>query len=149
MKIRYRLLFAVIPVLLVPTLLRTGYATIVSQINASKQAMLENLLKPCGTSVPAQKSESVVAADEADKRRKAVIALEESRAQREALRRRSGDPTPTVEAVIATADSQFCALIGGVLVYEGNMMEGYRVQKIRAGSVEFEKNGKVWVQKIE
>jgi hypothetical protein len=58
------------------------------------------------------------------------------------------DPTPKVEAVIAVADNRFCALIGDALVYEGGMVQGYRIQKIHTDSVEFEKDGKTWVQRV-
>jgi len=33
-------------------------------------------------------------------------------------------------------------------VQEGERIEGYRVRRIREDAVEFEKGGKVWVQKI-
>lgn len=61
----------------------------------------------------------------------------------------SGDSTPRVEAIILAADNRFCALIGDAIVSEGNMVHGYRVQKVHADSVEFEKDGKTWVQKVD
>jgi len=82
-------------------------------------------------------------------RRKLVVALRRSRVQMETTRKSSGDPTPTVEAVATTADNRFFALIGDAFVYEGGVVKGYRVRKIHADSVEFEKDGKTWVQKVE
>jgi hypothetical protein len=58
------------------------------------------------------------------------------------------DSAPSVEAVIAVADNRFCALIGDALVSEGDMVQGCRVRKIQADSVEFEKDGKTWVQRV-
>jgi len=82
-------------------------------------------------------------------RRKSVVALRRSRVQMETTRKSSGDPTPTVEAVATTVDNRFFALIGDKFVYEGNTVQGYRVRKIHTDSVEFEKDGKTWVQKVE
>jgi hypothetical protein len=88
------------------------------------------------------------AQEEADKQ-KAMVALRESRAQTEAARKRSGDPTPTVEAIVTTADNRFCALIGDALVSEGDVVQGYQVRKIFTDNVEFEKDGKTWTQKVD
>jgi hypothetical protein len=52
------------------------------------------------------------------------------------------DQAPTVKAIVATADNQFCALIEDALVSEGDTVKGYLVRKIHADSVEFEKDGK-------
>ncbi len=57
------------------------------------------------------------------------------------------DPTPKVGAVI-TVDNRFCALIGDALVSEGDTVQGYRVHKIHADRVEFEKDGQTWVQRV-
>jgi hypothetical protein len=54
---------------------------------------------------------------------------------------------PTVKAIVATADDQFCALIGEALVSEGDTVQGYRVQKIDAQCVTFERDGQTSVQK--
>ncbi len=58
------------------------------------------------------------------------------------------NPTPKVEAIMAGAGNRFCALIGDGLVSEGATVQGYRVKKIHADSVEFEKDGQTWVQKV-
>lgn len=58
------------------------------------------------------------------------------------------DPPPKVEAVMAGADNRLCALIGERFVSEGATVQGYRVKKIQADSVEFEKDGQTCVQKV-
>ncbi len=57
--------------------------------------------------------------------------------------------TPTVKAIVATGDTRFCALIEDALVSEGDTVQGCRVLKIQMDSVEFEKDGKTWVQKAD
>jgi hypothetical protein len=57
--------------------------------------------------------------------------------------------TPTVQAIVATADNRFCALIEGALVSQGDTVHGYCVRKIRTDRVEFEKDGKTWVQRAD
>jgi hypothetical protein len=58
------------------------------------------------------------------------------------------NPTPEVEAIMAGADNRLCALIGDSFVSEGATVQGYRVKKIQADSVEFEKDGQTWTQKV-
>ena len=58
------------------------------------------------------------------------------------------NPTLKVEAIMAGADNRLCALIEDALVSEGATVQGYRVKKIGADSVEFEKDGQTWVQKV-
>jgi hypothetical protein len=53
-----------------------------------------------------------------------------------------------VEAIMAGANNRLSALIGDSLVSEGATVQGYRVKKIQADSVEFEKDGQTWVQKV-
>lgn len=101
----------------------------------------------------AQKPADIAAREEAAKaeadRLKAIADLKEARARAEAARRQAGDFTPTVEAIVAGADNRLCALIGGDLVYEGSKVQDYRIRRIQGDAVEFEKAGKVWVQKIQ
>jgi hypothetical protein len=47
------------------------------------------------------------------------------------------------------AGGRFQALIGDAFVSEGDVVQGYRVKKIQADSVEFERDGKTWVQKVD
>ncbi|MCL5278287.1 MAG: hypothetical protein M1376_00065 [Planctomycetes bacterium] len=61
----------------------------------------------------------------------------------------SADQAPHVEAVFAGADHQFRALIGDALVSEGGLVQGYRVRKVQSDSVTFEKDGQIWVQKLD
>jgi len=123
------------------------YAAIMAQIKDSKQATQEDFVKAQQKLAWMREQKLLGVRNEVD-RRKAVIALKKSRAQMELERKLSGDRSPIVEAVITTADNRFCALVGDALVYEGNTVQGYRVRKIRADSVEFEKDEEVWVQKV-
>ena len=61
----------------------------------------------------------------------------------------SGDGAPHVEAIIAGAGNQFRALIGDALVSEGSTVQGYKVRKVQADGVVFEKDGQIWVQKLD
>jgi hypothetical protein len=92
-------------------------------------------------------TEAVAQADA--NRRKEMTALEKARDRAELARRQSGDLTPRVETIVATPDNRLCVLIEDALVREGSTVQGYRVRKINATSVEFEKDGKVWVQKVD
>ncbi len=80
--------------------------------------------------------------------RKAAAALQKLRAQMEFERQSAQEPIPKVEAIMGGAAGRFQALIGDAFVSEGNVVRGYRVKKIQADSVEFERDGKMWVQKV-
>jgi hypothetical protein len=90
---------------------------------------------------------------EVDKR-KALLALQKPRTPTAPTQtaqkptQPAANPAPKVEAIMAGADSRLCALIRDSLVSEGAMVQGYRVKKIQADSVEFEKDGQTWVQKV-
>jgi hypothetical protein len=60
----------------------------------------------------------------------------------------SPDWTPEVEAILADPGNRFRALVGDTMVSEGSMIHGYRVRKVQADGVEFEKDGQIWVQKL-
>ncbi len=64
-------------------------------------------------------------------------------------RQLSGGHAPHVEAILAGADHQFRALVGDALVSEGGTVQGYRVRKVQADSVTFERDGQIWVQKLD
>jgi len=64
-------------------------------------------------------------------------------------RNSSAGSGPRVEAIMRGTDGRLLALVGDGLVPEGTIVQGYRVQNIRTDSVEFEKDGKTWVQKID
>ncbi len=74
-----------------------------------------------------------------------AVATEAAPAQQEEP---SGDQAPKVEAIIAGTGNQFRALVGDALVSEGSMVQGYRVRKVQADGVQFEKDGQIWVQKL-
>lgn len=61
----------------------------------------------------------------------------------------SAGSAPRLEAIYRGADGRFYALTGDGCVCEGATVKGYRVRKIHADSVEFEKDGKVWVQEMQ
>jgi hypothetical protein len=56
---------------------------------------------------------------------------------------------PNVAAILADTDNRFRALVGDALVSEGSTVRGYRVGKVHADRVEFEKDGRIWVQKLD
>lgn len=58
------------------------------------------------------------------------------------------DQTPTVDAIGIAADGRYYGMVDGRFIYEGNVVNGYQVQKIHPDSVEFEKDGEVWVRKV-
>jgi hypothetical protein len=147
MRRKAGLWIAVVLVLVASVLFTAEYKVISGQIKDSKQMLMQgDFLKEKLT--PEQEQELTAAQEEAN-RQKAMAALRESRAQTEAARKRSGDPTPIVEAIVATADNRFCALIGDALVSEGDVVQGYQVRKIFTDTVEFEKDGKTWTQKVD
>jgi hypothetical protein len=78
-----------------------------------------------------------------------AAALQKLRERMELERHLSGDPTPRVDTITVTPDNRLCVLIGDALVPEGGTVQGYRVRRITADSVEFEKDGKTWVQKVD
>jgi hypothetical protein len=82
-------------------------------------------------------------------RGKEAQALQKLRDRMELERRMAGDPTPRVDTIVAMTENRFSVLIGDALVNEGGTVQGYRVRKITANSVEFEKDGQVWVQKVD
>ena len=82
------------------------------------------------------------------RRQKEAQALQKLRDRMEIERHLAGDPTPRVDTIVATADNRFSAMIGEALVPAGGTVQGYRVRKITADSVEFEKDGQTWVQKV-
>jgi len=150
-KIKVRHVYFLVLVVSMAVLAVLGPGMIKKQIRESQQAMMggllggsQGLLPGSGPDPAAQQT----AQDEAA-RLKAIADLKEARAQAEAARRRAGDFTPTVEAVVAGADNRPCALIGGDLVYEGSKVQDYSIRRIQADAVEFEKGGKVWTQKIQ
>lgn len=74
---------------------------------------------------------------------------QERRVQTDAQTAPPKEATPKVQAIVATGDDRFCALVEDSLASEGDTIQGYRVLKIRADSVEFEKDGRTWVQKAD
>lgn len=117
------------------------YAAIMARIRDSRQVTQQDFLKAQESLAWARKEKLAAVQREADRQRSYI--------RNEAARRSSGDPTPKVEAVVAGADNRFCALIGDGLVSEGDTVQGYYVRKIRTDSVEFEKDGQTWVQRVK
>ncbi len=74
-----------------------------------------------------------------------AVATEAGPAEQKEL---SNDSAPNVEAIIEDTGNRFRALVGDVVVSEGSMVQGYRVRKVQADGVEFEKDGQIWVQKL-
>jgi len=53
-----------------------------------------------------------------------------------------------VEAISIGGNSESFIMIDGKFAYEGSMVNGFKVHKIYPDRVEFEKDGKIWVQKM-
>lgn len=75
-----------------------------------------------------------------------AVATEAGPAEQEELSR---NWAPKVDAIMADTGNRFRALVGDALVSEGSMVQGYRVRKVQADGVEFEKDGQIWVQKLD
>jgi hypothetical protein len=84
---------------------------------------------------------------EVDKRR-AIIASQQPLTPTPTAPEPTENPTPKVEAIMTGTDGRLCALIGDGLVSEGATVQGYRVKTIQPNSVEFEKDGQTWMQKV-
>jgi len=81
-----------------------------------------------------------------------TITPEQARAElqrRATLKMNPGASWPRLNAIVKDTTGSPCALIDNTFVYEGYTVQGYRVRKIHADSVEFEKEGKIWVQKVD
>jgi hypothetical protein len=124
------------------------YAAVMAQIKDSRRATRGDFTK-AQEWLACMREDKLAAVQREVDRRKVMIALQKSRARTETARKQAGDPTPRVEAVTGGAGDPFLALIGEGLVSEGDTVQGYRVKKIQADSVEFEKDGEVWIQKVD
>ena len=60
-----------------------------------------------------------------------------------------GSSTLKIGGIAMLPDGRFFISAEAGPAYEGDTIKGYRVRKIHADSVEFEKDGKTWVQKVE
>ncbi len=120
---------------------------IVARINArSELAASANPLVPRAERTAGAPWRGPEGREEVDER-KAAAALQKLRAQMEFERQTAQEPLPKVQAITGGA-GRFEALIGDGFVSEGEVVKGYRVKKIQADSVEFERDGKTWVQKV-
>lgn len=124
------------------------YAAIMAQIKDSRQATQEDFAK-AQERLAWLRGHKLADVQTEVSRRKAAITSQKSRAETEAAREQAGDPTPRIEAIMGGPDGRFMALIGDGFVSAGDMVQGYRVKEIQAGSVEFEKDGQTWVQKVD
>jgi hypothetical protein len=57
-------------------------------------------------------------------------------------------PKRGVLSAIAYGEDKSLAMVDEKIVYEGDRIQGIKIMKIRIDRVEFEKNGKVWTQKL-
>lgn len=80
--------------------------------------------------------------------RQQEAAKEAQLTQKETPRPSSENPGLSIEAVVGTGND-FYAVIGDRLVREGDVVNGYRVLKIRADRVELGKDGPVFIQKMD
>jgi hypothetical protein len=130
----------------VPALVR-GMEISRAKMSARVEEALKAQLQASGVPVAGAPATPAGAPKDTD-RAKEAAALQQRREQAELERKLSGDPTPRVETIAATSDNRLCAVIRDALVYEGDTVEGCRVQKVNTNSVEVEKDGKVWVQRL-
>lgn len=79
--------------------------------------------------------------------KKAEAALHKLRDRMDLERNDAGLRLPKVGAIMEDGGRPL-ALIGDGLVSEGDTVDGYRVKKIQSDSVEFEKDGRTWVRKV-
>ena len=136
------------------------YGAVLALVKGSRQATQEDFLK-AQIGLAWMRQDKLAAVQREVDRRKAMLALQKTRTPTEPARKPTAnatpkveqkqtvDSTPKVEAIMAGAGNQFRALIGDALVSEGTVVQGYRVQKIYADRVEFEKDGQTSVQKVD
>jgi hypothetical protein len=60
----------------------------------------------------------------------------------------SENTAPLVEAVGVSTDNRPYAVVNGTLVYEGSVVNGFKIVRIHADKVEFEKDGQVTAQML-
>ena len=135
------------------------YGAMLALMKNSRQATKEDFLK-AQVGLAWMKQDKLAAVQREVDRRKAILALQKPAAATPPARKPTAgaapkvepqptiDPAPRVEAIMGGLGGKFQALIGDGLVSEGTVVQGYRVQKIYADRVEFEKDGKTWVQKV-
>jgi hypothetical protein len=123
------------------------YAAILARIKDSKQMTQQDFVN-AQIGLAWMRGDKLAAVQREVDRRKAMITLRKPHTPTKIAPKQTKNPIPKVEAIMGGADNQFRALIGDALMSEGSVVRGYRVRKILAGSVEFEKNGKTWVQKV-
>ncbi len=123
------------------------YAAILARIKDSKQMTQRDFVNAQMGLAWMRQDKLATVQREVD-RRKALLATQKPRTSTPTASQPTVNPTPKVEAIMAGAGNQLCALIGDGLVSEGATVQGYRVKKIQADSVEFEKDGQTWVQKV-
>jgi hypothetical protein len=124
------------------------YAAVVDRLKDSKQATQQDFTE-AQRRLAWMRSQKLAAVQAEVDRRKSVVALRMSRAQMEFRRNLSGDLTPRVNFILMARDGRLAISTEAGGAYEGDTIAGYRVLVIRETSVEFEKDGKTWVQKVE
>ncbi len=123
------------------------YAAILARIKDPKQMTQQDFVN-AQIGLAQMRQDKLAAVQREVDRRKAMMVPLKPLTQTPTARKQAGDPTPKVEAITGGAGGQFRALIGDTLVPEGTVVQGYRVKTIRSDSVEFEKDGQTWVQKV-
>jgi hypothetical protein len=126
------------------------YAAILARIKDPQQMTQQDFVNAQIGLARMRQDKLAVVQQEVDRRR-ALLAWEKPRtptAPTQTASKPPANPTPKVGAIMAGADNRLCALIGDSFVSEGATVQGYRVKRIQADSVEFEKEGQTWVQKV-
>jgi hypothetical protein len=123
------------------------YAAILARIKDPRQMTQQDFVN-AQIGLAQMRQDKLAAVQREVDRRKAMMVPQKPRTQTQTALKQAGDPTPKVEAITGGAGGQFRALIGDTLVSEGTVVQGYRVKTVRSDSVEFEKDGQTWVQKV-
>jgi len=120
------------------------YQATVIQIRQARQAVEREFVR-----LEQRKKEELAMLDAEQERKTTTIHWYKGRAQRETARQLSENPDLLVEVIGVGKDDKFYAQICGKDVREGSVVNGYKVRKICADRVEFEKDGQVFIQKID
>jgi hypothetical protein len=129
------------------------YAAILARTKDPRQMTQQDFVK-AQIGLAQMRQDKLAAVQREVDKRKALLAAQKPRTPTAPTKaapkptKQPANPTLKVEAIMAGADNRLRALIADALVSEGATVQGCRVKKIQADSVEFEKDGQTWVQKV-
>ncbi len=59
------------------------------------------------------------------------------------------EETPRIEAMGISGSGESFIMIEGEIFHEGNFVKGFKIKKIDGRTVEFQKDGQIWVQHMD